>query len=238
MLAMAVECAHPPHLFNRVEPMLKLLERRMLVFTLSRIAIIIACIASVTNAATGDEAENDIYRIEEDWEMKLNEPSSLQNSPQVTFFMKPDSQNDSAYFELQMNHAIENDYSSGGFHVAAVLNEKYYDEARSGTRQGLSVDTDTITWTNMIALLNQKLFFAIKNGHCSDWGAFGGPEYLVQMPAGDVCSLDAYQPEKSIADLDIGYGGNRVLKLELKTIRGYYRDGHVETIELNRQVER
>jgi hypothetical protein len=218
--------------------MLKALNRRWWLFTLSRITIVLACAASVTNGAVGDESESGIYRIEEDWEMKLKEPSALQNSPQVTFFMKPDPQNDAAYFQLQMNHAIGSEYSSGGFHVAAVLNEAYYDEARSGTRQGLSVDTDTITWTNMIAIVDQKLFFAVKNGYCSDWGAFGGPEYLVQMPAGDVSSLNAYQAEKSIADLDVGYGGNRVLTLELKTVRAYYRNGEVETTEVNRLVER
>ena len=189
-------------------------------------------------SASASENTPAIDRIEEDWEMNLIEPAPQNNSPQVTFFIKPSLQEDTSYFQIQMNYAAKDSYSAGGFHVAAVSEEVYVDEARSGTRQGLSIDRDTISWTNVMAVIDHQLFFAIKNGHCTDWGAFGGPEYLVKMPAGTIEDLTEYHPNQSVADVDIGFGGNRVSTIELKTVRAYYRDGTVVSFPINKFVPR
>lgn len=198
----------------------------------------LACLTLMAISAVAEEPAPVLDRIEEDWEMQLIEPRPENNSPQVTFFVTPSASEPTLYFQVQMNYAALDDYSPGGFHVAAVHNENYFDEARSGTRKGLSVDSDTIVWTNVMAVINDKLYFAIKNGHCSDWGNFGGPEYLVNMPARSVTNLSTYSPAQSLAEVDIGFGGNRVSSVQLKTVRLYYNNGSVETVAINKFVER
>ncbi len=136
-----------------------------------------------------------------------------------------------------MNYAADQSYSAGGFHVAAIAQETQVDEARSGTRNGLSSSHDTIRWTNVMAVINQELLFAIKNGYCSDWGAFGGPEYLVKMSAGSITDLNSYHPRSSLSDVDIGYGANRVAEIELKSVRVFYVDGNVIEVPVNQVVE-
>ncbi len=175
-----------------------------------------------------------VVRIEEDWEMKLIEPAPDNSSPQVTFFTYPNEDDADLYFQTQMNYAAESDFSGGGFHVAAVHSDAYLDQARSGNRQGLSTDTDTIVWTKVMAVFNGKLVFAIKDGHCTDWGSFGGPEYLVEMPLDGNENLGRYRWEQSLDAIDIGFGANRVESIELRNVRIYYSNGQIETLDVNR----
>ena len=82
-------------------------------------------------------ADSTIYKIEEDWEMVINEPDPANHSPQVTFYTSPSVNLDEVYFQLQMNYAADRDFSGGGFHVASVQSDQILDEARSDTRASL-----------------------------------------------------------------------------------------------------
>lgn len=179
-------------------------------------------------------ADSDIYRVEEDWELVVNEPDSSIHSPQITFFIAPDDAISNRYFQLQLNHAVEHDFSGGGFHVAAVHGTEHLDCVRSNTYQSLVSDAQSVSWTNVMAIGEGGLFFAIKDGYCTDWGAFGGPESLVQMPANDTTNFNAYTPDDSLEMVDVGFGGNRIASLVLKNVRLYYADGRVSQVTVNR----
>lgn len=165
--------------------------------------------------------------------MSLNQPDSKTNSPQVAFFMHPDSQHGDRYFQLQMNYAAEEDYSSGGFRVGAFINEEPVDEERSRIGGALSYDNDTVRWTSAMAVFNEQLMFALKDGTSFQWGTFGGPEYLVAMNLGDVHNLDHYSPQASVAGVDVGFGRNRIKTLRLKKVRVIYTNGQQKMIEVN-----
>ncbi len=175
----------------------------------------------------------ELFMVEEDWEMTLNEPEPNINSPQVAFFLYPDSDHADCYFQLQMNYAAEDAYSSGGFRVGAFCNEVPVDEERSPIRQSLAWDNDHIEWTSAMAVFNGQLMFAVKDGYGMQWGHFGGPEYLVQMDDQNLHCLDHYTPQKSLESVDIGFGANRVASIRLKTVRLTYTDGHTTTIHVN-----
>ena len=55
--------------------------------------------------------ENDIWKVEEDWELRTYQPDPSIYSPQVTFFVTPDSTKSDTYFQLQMNYARVREYS-------------------------------------------------------------------------------------------------------------------------------
>lgn len=179
-----------------------------------------------------------LYMVEEDWEMVLNQPVVAINSPQVAFFMYPDAEHADCYFQVQMNYAAEEGYSSGGFHVGAFCKEVTVDEERSVVRQSLSLDGDRLEWTNAMAIFNGKLMFALKAGSGTQWGQFGGPEYLVEMDDQELHALDHYTPEKSLKSVDIGFGSNRVTSIRLRRVRLYYTDGTEKKIEVERFVKK
>ncbi|MGV3486543.1 MAG: hypothetical protein ACO1RT_19150 [Planctomycetaceae bacterium] len=174
-----------------------------------------------------------IYRIEEDWELVINEPDAASNSPQVTFSTYPDAGLDGHCFQLQMNYAADTEFSAGGFHVAAVKNDSMVDEARSQTRSVLSTNGDRIRWTSIMAVIDGDALYAIKDGFGTQWGSFGGPEYLVRMYSTPTADLSGYTPQKSLDAVDIGFGANRINSITLRQVRSYYTDGRVETVAVN-----
>ncbi|WP_442507567.1 hypothetical protein SH528x_006496 [Novipirellula sp. SH528] len=175
-----------------------------------------------------------IFKIEEDWEMVINEPDANNHAPQVTFFTTP-TDDQSRYFQLQLNHAVDAEFSGGGFHVAAVENDHILDEARSETRAALSSDGDHVRWTSILASVNDQMLFAIKNGHASQWGDFGGPDFLVRMNSDASIGLSQYHPQHSLDAVDIGFGANRVASITLLEVRVFYVDGTMVPVPVNRQ---
>ncbi len=179
--------------------------------------------------------EAKVIMIEEQWEMVINEPDPNSHSPQVTFFTAPSGESENTYFQLQMNYAADEAFSGGGFHVAAVNGAVMIDEERSQTKVALTTAHDHIRWTNVMALIGDNLYFAVKDGHCGDWGVFGGPEYLVAMPT-SLSDLSGYDAQKSLSAVDIGFGGNRVNNVVLRSVVRYYSDGRQEKVLLNQQL--
>jgi hypothetical protein len=176
--------------------------------------------------------ETDIWKVEEDWELRTYQPDPSIYSPQVTFFVTPDSTKSDTYFQLQMNYAADNVFSAGGFHVAAVKSDSMVDEERSDQQITLSLPSDSLTWTNVMAVVDGKLLFAVKDGLCQEWGQFGGPEYLVQIDGSATSHLAQYNYVDSIENVDIGFGKNRVQSIKLKHVRLFRADGSVSTIDL------
>ncbi|MCC9600220.1 hypothetical protein LOC67_06580 [Stieleria sp. JC731] len=181
--------------------------------------------------------EPKVFLVEEDWELVINEPEPAINSPQIAFFMYPKGGREDLYFQLQMNYAAEQGYSSGGFRVGAFTGDQPQDEERSRVSQTLAWDNDRVSWTSAMAVFNNKLMFAVKDGYGYQWGVFGGPDYLVEMDDEGIDSLKDYTPAESLAAVDIGFGSNRVASIRLKTVRLIRTDGSQQTIVVNQFVQ-
>jgi len=82
--------------------------------------------------------------------------------------------------------------------VSAYSGDTPTSEDRSDTRDLFSFPNDVVRWTNVLAIEQGKLYFAIKDGTSLSWGEFGGPEYLLQMPAGSLEDLRWYTPRQSV----------------------------------------
>jgi len=178
-------------------------------------------------------AEPSIYMVEEDWELVVGDPKPGIHSPQLSFYLVPSAANPGVYFQLQLNHAARQDFAGGGFMVTAVVNEVAYDEAKSDFRTPLTYDGEQLKWTSAMAVMNGELLYAIKDGLGSHWGSFGGPDYILRMPAGGIRSLDDYSPQKSVKSVEIGFGSNRVTTLVLKRARLHYSNQEVVEVVLN-----
>jgi hypothetical protein len=192
--------------------------------------ILLATVWAAPNCAADDPT---IYKIEEDWEMVIHEPDRVNVSPQVTFSVSPGANEHNCYFQLQMNYFADEFFSAGGFHVAAFHDEAIADEARSATQIVLATHHDHIRWTSVMAVVDGKAMFAVRDGYGADWGAFGGPDYLVKLPTCPVSDLSAYDPQESLDNVDISFGANRVDRVTLIQVRLFYTDGNTVTLPLN-----
>ena len=112
---------------------------------------------------------------------------------------------------------------------------KTLDEERSATKLALTTAHDHVRWTNVMAFIDGKMYFAVKGGNSTDWGEFGGPEYLVEMPT-TLSDLSGYDPHQSVRTVDIGFGRNRVSSVILRTVILHYSDGTKEKLQLNQQI--
>ena len=153
-------------------------------------------------------AEPTVYKVEEDWELVVNQPDASSNSPQITFFTSPSHLLEDSYFQLQMNYHAADDYSSGGFHVASVSDDQTVDDARSMTRKNLATNDDLIRWTSVMAVIDNRALFAGRDGYGREWGSFGGPDYLVLMVPSPVPDLSNYRYQESMKSVDLGYRRN------------------------------
>jgi len=196
-------------------------------------AMLTLCSLPAANSNEPALAGEPWVRVEEDWELVVNEPDELVHCPQLTIYLTPDVNRSDMYFQLQLNHAAEASFSGGGFRVSALQNEWSVDEARSQTRALLNVNNDVVRWTSVMAVHNGEVLYAIKDGSCQAWGAFGGPEYLLRMPAEGLQDLSRYTPVQSAEDVDVGFGSNRVRSLILKRVRAYREDGTYVVIDVN-----
>ncbi|MDA7865043.1 hypothetical protein N9B39_01255 [bacterium] len=181
-------------------------------------------------------AEPTVYKVEEDWELVVNQPDASSNSPQITFFTSPSHLLEDSYFQLQMNYHAADDYSSGGFHVASVSDDQTVDDARSMTRKNLATNDDLIRWTSVMAVIDNRALFAVRDGYGREWGSFGGPDYLVRMVPSPVPDLSNYRYQESMKSVDIGFGRNRVSRITLKAVRLFYTNGHVAVVSENQNL--
>jgi len=202
-------------------------------FCTAILGLVFCCGTAAVGSPVAQSAEPYVYMIEEDWELTLTEPKPLIHSPQLSFYLTPDKTQAEIYFQLQINHAAREGFTGGGFMVTAIRDDAAYDEARSDFRDPLSAEGEQIRWTSAMAVIDGSLLFAIKDGVGTHWGSFGGPEYILRMPAGSIHSLKNYSPWHSIESIDIGFGANRVNSLVLKKARAYYSDGNMVEVLVN-----
>ncbi len=198
----------------------------------SCLATVAACI-TLGLSTTKSAAAEPWVKVEEDWVLRLNEPDSETNSPQLTVYLTPNSNEPLSYFQVQLNHAADRDFLGGGFRVAAISNDVSVDQALSSTRAAFTKDGDEIRWTSVMVVTDTEILFAIKNGTSQAWGDFGGPDYLVRMNADQTNDFSQYAPQFSINNLDIGLGRNRVQSLKLQRVRAFREDGTYESFELD-----
>ncbi|WP_153556409.1 hypothetical protein [Roseimaritima sediminicola] len=198
---------------------------------------LLGCALSATAGALTAPASEPWVRVEEDWTLVLNEPDPELHSPQLSIYVTPDPDRIDAFFQVQLNHAADTTFAGGGFRVAAFREDRTVDEAVSETRTALSHHGDTIQWTNVFAIRDDRILFAIKDGQSQSWGAFGGPDYLLSVPADGQSDFRSYSPYQSAREVDLGFGKNRVASLTLQCVRVYRSDGTFELVPVRLTVK-
>ncbi len=181
-----------------------------------------------------------VVRVEEDWEMVVGTPASDMEAPQAICTISPLGNIDTYRATFEINHHTIPDFAAGGLQFEIWNGGVALHNRRIPNQALLNTPDEVITWTQSMEIVDGSLYFEISNGVSTTWGEFGRQGFFrssVEI-GGDVGlnNLNAYSPDVSVANSEVGYASNRVTSLILKSVRAYDSDGVVYESENERVV--
>ncbi len=197
------------------------------------VAAALALGAVPARALLAEEVDDSIVRVEEDWELVLNEPNENVESPQFHTVMSPVGNADSFYAQVVWNYRETPDFAFGGVQLQG-WNDDALITSRAVRNTPLSTQAETITWSQVLDLSNGTLNFSVENGQSVTWGHFDRDMKI--SSATNLSNLGSYSPDVSAAQTCITYGSNRVDTLVIREIRYYSESGLVRTDTTRRVV--
>lgn len=174
-----------------------------------------------------------VLRVEEDWELVLNDPDGETASPQFATVMSPFSDTDSYYAQTLWNYRETPDFVPGGVQLHSYRGTETL-RRRSVEYRVLSSSAETILWTQSLETDGTTLTYSVFDGTSTTWGTFGR-DMNISSSAG-VPDLSGYDPSFSAANACVTFGSNRVDSLVLKRVRYYGHDGLLYTDETPREA--
>ena len=173
--------------------------------------------------ARGDD--DDIVRIEEDWELVVSNPDPANFAPQVTATMSPLGDLSGFYGVFDLNLRNLPVYEAGGMQLQVWNGDAPVVTKKSNVGTLLNTANETVTWTAVMAVSHGQLQFAIVNGQSVTWGGFGSGGSLTVDVDNALTNLHQYNPQVSVDNSGIGFSANRVTSLTLKQVRAYSAAG-------------
>jgi hypothetical protein len=167
-----------------------------------------------------------VAKIEEDWELVLNQPEADNAAPQVTIVNSPVDHVDGVYATLELNHGSLPEFSPGGLQLQVWSGEDWL-TVRDHADSTLHETDEVVAWTQKMWLQSGKVNFKVDNGTSSSWGSFGGNDNIKLSLSTSLSDLNGYSPDVSKSNSGIGYGAQRVQSLVLKRVRYYDASGQL-----------
>lgn len=176
----------------------------------------------------GEEADaSKIVRIEEDWQLVVDIPDPDTNAPQVTCVFAPTADVDFGYAEFDVNHHSQPAYVPGGLQLQVWSGGQPIIVNNDPDGGVISSPSESVSWTQSMALADGVLTFAVSNGQSRTWGTFGNDGRLQIRAGATLGDLSGYDTSVSVANSGIGYASNRVRSLKITAVRRYLADGRV-----------
>jgi hypothetical protein len=180
-----------------------------------------------------------IVRIEEDWELHVEQPDMQMDAPQITTTLVPFGDAHDVLFQVDVNHATLPSFSSGGLQIRICSADECIASNRLMAGEKLSFQSETLRWTQVVQKSSDGYFFGLINGESSSFGNFGGDATAVFMSNEDagVVSLNSYSVQDSLGNSGVPYAGNRVAHLRLKKVRIFDSQGQTSEYAVNADVD-
>jgi hypothetical protein len=193
-----------------------------------------SCLAVVTaRSLIAQSAGPDVFRVEEDWQLVIVDADSNLNAPQVTCTISPAGMG-TAYCAFDINYHTQPDYVPGGLQVHTWDPLDPMEFADSSHTAVMSASSDTVTWTQTMTLDPNAgtITFQVINGQSQTWGTFGGQKLgnrgrLVLSINTAMSNLDSYDPNVSLDNSGVSFGGNLVVSQTLMAVRYYDVNGNL-----------
>jgi len=167
---------------------------------------------------------DDLICVEEDWELKVIAPDPNLQAPQVTTIISPSGDLDGIYAAFDLNHQSLPRFKGGGMQLQLWQGAAPQESQNADTNASLLHEGETVTWTTRMVVFEGYLAFQIRHGHSETWGDFGGEDFTTILET-NLCNLNDYNTEVTLASSGIGFAANRVQSLKLNAVRYYGRNG-------------
>lgn len=181
--------------------------------------------------------EEDILRVEVDWEVKLHTPDSAKGTPELIFVLSPYAHVDSAHSVFAVNHRDETGHQVGGFQNQVWSGETLVRAKKGPNDAVLSTPGEFIHFTHVMQVnaANGKLDFDVINLQSSTWGNLTGDFANTYIESG-ITKLSQFSVTTLINETGIQAGGNRVDYIELLHVRKYTQYGLDSDVHYHQQI--
>ncbi len=183
------------------------------------------------------QAEPEIVRVEEDWVAYIRSPDTNLTAPQIVNVIAPAPTTEGAFGMVELNHASQPDFHSGGFQVQSWVGETRNEFVFSENLTSLRNEYDRLTYTVAIELTGDLIAFELKDGRSRTWGGFATNGVRAVCPAGDI-TLAKYDPQFSVDSTSVNVGAHRVEVLFQRETRYYSVNGLERTDTTPRVLHR
>ncbi|HVX13174.1 MAG TPA: hypothetical protein VHC22_18460 [Pirellulales bacterium] len=166
----------------------------------------------------------DVARIEEDWQLVVNQPDADLDGPQVTCVIAPLTA-DQGYCAFDINYCTQPSYSAGGLQIHVWNPYTPIVTSNFPATGVMQTANETVTWTTRMSLAEGVLTFQVVNGQSTTWGNFGGTDDETLSVNTAANNLNGYDPNVSLDNSGVSFASNLVTSLTLTAVRYYAADG-------------
>jgi hypothetical protein len=174
-------------------------------------------------------ASADVFRVQEDWELVLDEVSECKHAPQFETLMCPFSELGGSFARVTWNYQELPAYVPGGFQMQTWGGDILF-LRRDREGEVFSTAGETVAWTQELEIDGSDLYFRVHRGQSTTWGSFGGQDARLRLALAPE-NLNGYRSTISVDGSGITYGANRVLVLRIKEIRYYNEQGELLAVD-------
>ncbi|MEW4490385.1 hypothetical protein AB1L42_20030 [Thalassoglobus sp. JC818] len=180
-----------------------------------------------------------IHRVEEDWELVVNNPDPNADCPQIATVFGPTDARFDTHTLFELNHGTLPSFGEGGMQLQVWFGDYLIGYQRQRAPAELSTSNERITYTTATAIEGGHLTMSVFNGSSTTFGSFGESNALKVWLFTNRDDLNPYHPGNSIEHSKVTFGANRVDYFKRSAIRFYDEDGDLYAQDLtDRYVHR
>jgi len=196
---------------------------------------LVAAHVSADNQLNNGPQQN-ITRVEEDWQITVGTPDPDLNAPQITMVMSPFSTATDQHAVFEINSQTQPNYSPGGLQLQRWFGqENFADVAGPGNPAVMQTPNEVVTFTMSMQVQGSTLTFGVSNGNSQTWGSFGNGQSITLSVPFNGTNLNYYDPSTSLSNSYVGFGSNRVQQVVRTAVR-YYSDSTLIATDSTQQV--
>jgi hypothetical protein len=204
-----------------------------------RLASLLSTFALVGSIGMGQTSSSTTPdQVEEDWQIVVTSPNSVEVGPQITTCMSPVSDGSTSFVAFDLNYRDYPSFQAGGMQAKVYATTGDVVDSSSLGDQSFNTSNETISWTQRMSLSGESaVTYTVVNGQSTTWGPFGQAQGLLPVNfTASITSLSAYSPAYSVAQSGAGWQSNRVSQMTLVRVRYYSRGQLISTDNTSRSV--
>jgi hypothetical protein len=193
----------------------------------------LAVVSLACSIGLGQSSSGSPDQVEEDWQVVIGSPSSVEVGPQITTCMSPVTDNSTPFFAFNLNYRDAQSFKAGGLQATVYSGGSVLDSSTQGSAVCQTAN-ETITWTQRMSVSGEGgVTCAIVNGQSTTWGQFGDSQGLTSVDfTSSVTSMASYSPTASVAKSGASWQSDRVTSMTLLRVR-YYSGGVLISTDSN-----